>query len=227
VSEPIEDLYLALDYRFEDPALASTALSHPSHTHELDGTRGNERLEFLGDAVLDLVVAEMLYQRHPDWKEGQLTRARASMVNKRALARRARRLGLDELVQLGKTERRGGGHKKDSILANCFEAVLGALYLDGGLAPVERIIEDLFGEAVDHDQVTQDAKTAFQEWAHAELRVTPHYRTVGDTGVENDEGRFQVEVVVEAATYGSGVGRTKREAERAAASDALERRQAK
>jgi ribonuclease-3 len=107
VSEPIEDLYLALDYRFEDPALASTALSHPSHTHELDGTRGNERLEFLGDAVLDLVVAEMLYQRHPDWKEGQLTRARASMVNKRALARRARRLGLDELVQLGKTERRG------------------------------------------------------------------------------------------------------------------------
>ncbi len=225
MNEELENLYLALDYRFEDAQLASTALSHPSHTHELDGTRGNERLEFLGDAVLDLVVAGMLYERHPDWEEGQLTRARASMVNKRALARRARRLGLDELVQLGKTERRTGGHRKESILANCLEAVIGALYLDGGLGPVEHIVESLFGEDVDHDQVSQDAKTAFQEWTHAELRITPRYRMVRDTGVENDEERFMVEVTVEDEAYGSGVGRTKREAERAAARNALDRKQ--
>lgn len=223
MSGSTERLGAALDYDFEDEGLAETSLSHPSHAHELDGGRGNERLEFLGDAVLDLVVARMLFLRHPDWSEGHLTRARAALVNKDALARRARGLGLDELVKLGKTERRTGGRSKDSILANCFEAVIGALYLDGGLVPVDRLIERLFGEEASQEEVLQDAKTAFQEWAHAELQVTPHYRTVEDTGIENDDARFTVEVMVDDAACGSGVGRTKREAERAAARAALAR----
>lgn len=221
--DAVERLGEALAHRFEDRALAETALSHPSHAHEQDGSRGNERLEFLGDAVLDLVVARLLFLLHPEWTEGQLSRARASLVNKRALADRARQLGLDELVRLGKTERRSAGHTKDSILANCFEAVIGALYLDGGLPPVDHLVERLFGEEAGRDEILQDAKTAFQEWAHAELRLTPRYETVVDSGVENDDDRFTVEVRVDGTTYGSGVGRTKRDAERAAARAALVR----
>jgi ribonuclease-3 len=212
----------ATGHRFADAALAETALSHPSHAHEVDGSRGNERLEFLGDAVLDLVISRELYARHPDWAEGQLTRVRSSLVNQRALAERARRLGLDALVRLGKTERQGGGERKDSILANTFEAVLGAVYLDGGLPAAEALVDRCFGEALARGDVPRDAKTAFQEWAHAELRATPRYRTVADTGVENDEARFTVEVAVEERAFGRGVGRTKRAAEAAAARAALE-----
>ena len=224
MSDDLEMLYTALGHRFADRKLAYTALSHPSHSHERDGSRGNERLEYLGDAVVGLVVARMLYLRHPEWTEGQLTRARAGMVNRRALAKRARRLGLDALVRLGRTESRTGLRRKDSVLANCLEAVIGALYLDGGLEPVDRLLEDLFGDEVSREVVVQDAKTAFQEWAHAELRVTPRYRLVADSGVEDDDERFTVEVTVEDLPYGSGVGRTKREAERAAAQAALDDR---
>jgi ribonuclease-3 len=213
----------ALDYRFRERELADTALSHPSHAHERDGSRGNERLEFLGDAVLDLVVAEALYAAHPDWREGQLTRARASLVNKSSLAACARALGLPELVRLGKTERRSDGASKDSILANCLEAVVGAVYLDGGLAAVEPLIARWFGDAFSSGTVPRDAKTAFQEWAHSELKQTPTYDTTGDSGVENDDDRFTVEVHVEGRCWGRGVGRTKRAAETAAAKDALAR----
>lgn len=220
----LDALFTALGYCFRDTQLAHTALSHPSYAHERDGSRGNERLEFLGDAVLDLVIARMLYLRHPTWNEGELTRARAGMVNKRALARRARQLGLDAFVRLGKTEQRTHGHTKDSILGNCLEAVIGAVYLDGGLEPVDRLVERLFGAEVSQEKAFQDAKTAFQEWSHAELRVTPRYRTIFDTGVENDDARFTVEVTVEERVYGNGMGRTKREAELAAARIALARR---
>lgn len=222
-SDPVDALEKATGHRFRDRSLAETSLAHPSHAHELDGSRGNERLEFLGDAVLDLVISRALYERHPDWAEGALTRVRSSLVNQGALAARARGLGLDSLVRLGGTERRSGGHRKDSILANCFEAVLGAVYLDGGLAAVEPVVERCFGEDLERDAVPRDAKTAFQEWAHAELRATPSYRTVGDSEIENDEQRFSVEVVVEGRSYGRGVGRTKRAAETAAARAALDR----
>ena len=212
-----------LGYRFRQPELAATALAHPSYAHELDGSRGNERLEFLGDAVLDLVIAETLYRTHPDWREGQLTRARAALVNKASLAARARSLGLPELVRLGKTERRSEGANKDSILANCFEALIGAAYLDGGLAAVEPLLARCFGDALVSGNVLRDAKTAFQEWAHSELKQTPTYDTTADTGVENDEERFTVDVYVELRSWGRGVGRTKRAAEAAAAQDALAR----
>ncbi len=213
----------ALGYRFVRGELGDTALSHPSYAHELDGSRGNERLEFLGDAVLDLVVAGVLYEARPDWREGQLTRARAALVNKASLAERARCLGLPELVKLGKTERRSDGGGKDSILANCFEAVIGAVYLDGGLEAAAPLIERCFGAALSAAKVPQDGKTEFQEWAHSNLRETPTYATVEDTGVENDESRFTVEVRVGEKSWGRGIGRTKRAAETAAAEDALTR----
>jgi ribonuclease-3 len=223
VSSGAEALGDVLEYRFRDAVLAETALSHPSHAHELDGSRGNERLEFLGDAVLDLAMAEILYERHADWTEGALTRARAALVNKSALARVARRLGLGELVRLGRTEHRTGGGDKDSILANCLEAVIGALYLDGGLEPVYAFVERVFAQSLEDGEASRDAKTAFQEWAHARHRKTPGYRLVADSGVENDERRFTVEVSIGDETYGRGVGRTKRAAERSAAESGLER----
>ncbi|MGH0029528.1 MAG: ribonuclease III [Myxococcota bacterium] len=221
--DAVRDLETATGHRFADADLARTSLSHPSHAHELDGTRGNERLEFLGDAVLDLVVSRVLYERHPDWAEGELTRVRSSLVNKRALADQARALGLDALVRLGRTEQRNRGYEKDSILANCFEAVLGALYLDGGLPAVEPLVERCIGEALARGPVARDAKTALNEWAHAERGQPPRYRLVDDSGVDDADDRFTVEVVIDDEFLGRGVGRTKRAAETAAAEAGLAR----
>ena len=222
---PAETLAQVLGYAFRDPALAELALSHPSYAHEVDGSRGNERLEFLGDAVLGLAVAEFFFHARSDWSEGDLTRARAGLVNQRALAERARAIGLDRFVKLGRTERRTEGQRKDSVLANCLEAVIGAMYLDGGLPPVVALLERMFAEAVAQGSAPQrrDAKTTFQEWTHARFQTTPRYRMVRDSGTDNDEERFTVEVVVGDEVWGTGTGRSKRVAERAAAEAALER----
>lgn len=221
----VETLMERLRYGFSDPGLAELALSHPSFTHEIDGTRGNERLEFLGDAVLDLVIADLFFRAHPDWNEGDMTRARAALVNKRALAKEARELGLGELVKLGRTERRSGGERKESVLANCLEAVIGAVYLDGGIEPVTTWLVRIFGEVVTAADAPElrDVKTSFQEWAHANHQTTPHYRTVRDSGTDDDPERFTVEVLVGEEVFGTGVGRSKRLAEQAAAAAGAKR----
>ena len=213
-----------LGHMFRDPSLLETALQHPSFAHEQDGTRGNERLEFLGDAVIDLAAAQLLFEAHPTWEEGHLSRARAALVNTSALARHARDLDVPAHVRLGRTERKAGT-EKDSILANVFEAVIGAVYLDAGLAPVVALARVLFAPALapDSDAFAADPKTRFQEWTHAELRKTPRYVSIEDTGVENDDARFTVEARIEGEVWGRGCGRTKRAAERAAAETALER----
>jgi ribonuclease-3 len=219
----VEAVVAAVGHAFNDRQWVETALSHSSFAHEQDGSRGNERLEFLGDAVLGLAVADLLFAAYPDWDEGELTRTRAGLVNQRALATRARALGLNQWVKLGRTEQHSGGSEKDSILANCFEAVIGAIFLDGGLAPATEFIRREFAEGLKRGAV-RDAKTAFQEWAHARFSKTPVYRTVDDSGTDNDEQRFTVEVSLDEQTWGRGVGRTKRAAEREAAVAALDRR---
>jgi ribonuclease-3 len=221
--DPVAEVGRALGYEFRDRERVLVALSHASYAYETRGDRGNERLEFLGDAVLDLVVSEALYAAYPEWSEGQLTRARASLVRGHALAERARELGLPGLVRLGRTELRSGGAEKESILANVLEAVIGALYLDGGLAPVRAYVQRWFPEDPSAS-LARDAKTAFQEWAHATLRATPSYHTLVDSGVEDDDVRFTVEVRVAGEPWGSGTGRSKRTAERAAAEAALAKR---
>lgn len=225
VRPPDAELARRLGWVFHDPALLATALTHPSAAFERDGSRGNERLEFLGDAVLDLVVAELLFEEHPDWREGELTRARAALVNTASLASRARELGLADYLVLGRTEERSGGEAKERVLANLFEAVLGALYLDGGLAPVAALVRRAFAGALAsrEDVLRRDPKTRFQEWAHATLRETPRYRTLHDSGVDDAEDRFSVSVEVAGEPFGTGTGRTKRRAERAAAREALVR----
>jgi len=212
-----------LGYRFEDPELGETALSHPSYAHERDGSRGNERLEFLGDAVLGMIVAHRHYEANPSWSEGHLTRARSALVNKRSVAERARGLGLGAFIKLGRAERLSGGDDKDTILANCFEAVLGAIFLDGGLEAAERFLERVFGGAIEPQSVPprRDAKTQLNELAHARFQSTPCYRTVTDTGIEDDDRRFSVEVWIDEQPWGRGVGRSKRAAENAAAAKAL------
>jgi len=215
----------ALGHRFLDPTLLDAALAHPSYAHERDGTRGNERLEFLGDAVLDLAVAQLLFEAHATWSEGDLTRARAALVNTRTLARCARELGIGTHVRLGRTERKTGGSEKERVLANAFEALIAALYLDAGPDPVFALARRLFGElfVAGASPLDADPKTRFQEWAHAERGATPRYLAVSDTGVENDDERFAVEVRLGGESFGQGCGRTKRAAERAAAEAALVR----
>ena len=209
-----------LGHRFADAGLLETGLAHASFSHEEGLGRGNERLEFLGDAVLDLVVAELLYEANPDWHEGELTRSRAALVNRSALASCARRLELGRFVRLGRTEQLSGGADKESILADCFEALVGALYLDAGLEPAKALVRRVFGDRISRG-AERDPKTEFQEWAHASFRTTPTYRTAYDSGTENDAERFRVEVRVGSAGWGEGRGRTKRAAERAAARVAL------
>jgi ribonuclease-3 len=216
-------LEAALGHVFRTPGLAEAALRHASFSHETLELPDNERLEFLGDAVLGLVVAETLYREHPAWSEGALTRARAALVNRANLARCARELGLGALVRLGRTERRSGGQEKDTILANCFEAVLGAVYLDGGIEPAVALARRALGRADAPGDAPRDPKTGFQEWAHAHLHATPIYRTARDSGVEDDDARFTVEVRVGDAIFGVGTGRSKRVAERLAAEQALAR----
>ena len=212
-----------LGYEFTDRALLDLALTHTSYSHEDDGGRGNERLEFLGDAVLDLAVTKILYDVHPEWDEGDLTRTRAALVNQKSLAKESRKIELGRFIKLGRTEMRSGGCDKDSILANCFEALIGAMYLDGGLAPVEDFVRRAYGPSLARDAVRQgrDAKTEFQEWAHARFQQTPRYETVGDSGADGDAARFAVEVSIGAEVWGRGVGRSKRLAEGAAAAEAL------
>ncbi len=214
-----------LGYEFADRALLDLALAHTSYSHEETGGRGNERLEFLGDAVLDLVVSQILYEVHPEWDEGDLTRTRAGLVNQRSLAERARNLELGRFIKLGRTEKRSGGCDKDSILANCFEALIGAIYLDGGLAPLESFVRRVYDSALASDAVRQprDVKTEFQEWAHARFQQTPRYEAVGDSGEDGDDARFAVKVSIGSDVWGRGVGRSKRIAACAAAAEALKK----
>jgi len=225
-SSPPPSLDEVLGYAFRDPELARTALAHPSWANEVDGSGGNERLEFLGDAVLDLVIAHELYAAHPEWAEGELTRARAALVNQHALAEVARSLGLGRLVLLGRTERRSGGEDKDRVLANCLEALIGAVFLDGGFESAAALLRRIFAPAIEAGGAggARDPKTAFQEWTHAKFRTTPSYATVADSGTDDDAQRFTVEVRIDGETWGRGSGRSKRSAERGAAQAALARR---
>ncbi len=214
---------LDLGHAFSDPTLLETALTHASLAQERDGSRGNERMEFLGDAVLDLVISRALYDVHPGWSEGTLTRARASLVNTGSLARRARAIGLGAHLRLGRSERKGRGGEKPSILANAFEATVAAVYLDGGLAAAETLVRKSFPEAWDPDAPPpqRDPKTRLNEWAVAELGAPLAYEGLVDHGEDAAEARFEVEVRLPDGAH-KGRGPTRRDAERQAAAAALE-----
>ncbi len=235
-------LEAALGYRFSARSALEAALRHSSYAYEraqqaddsgesarangeacADEYESNERLEFLGDAVLGLVVAEALYAAHPDWSEGHLTRARHQIVEGRSLAKLARHLELGPVLRLGRTEESSAGREKASILEDAMEALIGAIYLDGGLEPVRHVVATHFAKALAEDQgpVARDVKTALQETLMAEVGAFPTYRLIRDSGVNDDEHRFEMAVLLEGHELARGIGRTKRAAEKAAAREAL------
>jgi ribonuclease-3 len=206
-----------------DPALWETALTHRSYAFEQGLELTNERMEFLGDAVLGLIITDLAFRQFPDVSEGELAKLRAATVKMTTLANVARELGLGELVRLGRGEEMSGGRDKASILADCMEAVLGAVYLDKGISETRVIIEGLFWprmEAYARGEGDRDYKMTLQEVASQQLSVAPEYRAQSQGPDHAKE--FTATVSLAGEEYGSGRGRSKKEAEQQAAREALE-----
>jgi ribonuclease-3 len=211
----------ALDVTFADPALRQAALTHRSFAFEHGLTVTNERLEFLGDSVLGLVVTDMAFAAYPDMPEGALAKLRAAIVNMGALADVARSLGVGDAVLLGKGEEQSGGRDKSSILADALEAIFGAVYLDRGLVVATELIERLFRprmEAYVRGEGERDYKTILQELASQALRSMPEYR-LEERGPDHEK-EFTATVHLGGEAMGTGVGRSKKEAEQRAAREA-------
>lgn len=227
VKEPDHRLMVALAYRFADSRLLASALTHRSYSNERPDhdVPCNERLEFLGDAVLALVVSDELYRRRPDLPEGELTRMRAGIVNRHALATVARRLDLGSALLLGRGEEKSGGRDKDNLLADALEALFAAVYCDGGLAAAQEVLLPLLAEAIDAalaEGSDNDFKTALQELLQRQRRALPEYRLREVSGPDHDRC-FVVEAVIEEVIWGAGEGRSKKDAEQRAARAALAR----
>jgi ribonuclease-3 len=221
---PLETLDEALGVAFHDPALREMALTHRSFAFEQGLLATNERLEFLGDSVLGLVVTDMAYREYPEEPEGALAKLRAALVNMTALAQVARSLGLGEVVLLGKGEELSGGRDKSSILADALEAVLGAVYLDRGLEVATALIEGLFRprmQAYMDGGGDRDYKTILQELASQALRSMPEYR-LEERGPDHVK-EFTATVHLGGEPMGTGTGRSKKEAEQRAAAQAFAR----
>lgn len=209
-----------LGYTFEDTHLLQLALTHRSLAHEPE--RNNERLEFLGDAVLQLTVSTYLYHKFPGMPEGELAKTRSLLVRESTLADIARRLELDRFLQVGEGERRSGAQHRDSLLCDVLEAVYGAIYLDGGFALAEQVILGHLPQWEASNVALLDAKSTLQEYFQQRAKKLPVYTLVQETGPDHDK-RFVVEVHFEGEFLGAGSGTTKKEAEQEAARMALAR----
>jgi ribonuclease-3 len=213
--------------RFSDPSLLQQALTHRSYVNEHDDASlsDNERLEFLGDAVLDFISGEMLFQRFPQMPEGDLTRLRAALVRTESLALLAQKCRLGEALRMGKGEEKGGGRERPNNLCGGFEAVMGALYLDQGFDAVRvfvipQLLERL--EQVVAESLDRDARSILQEISQAQYNLTPAYRLVESSGPEHEK-LFTFEALIGSQIVGRGAGRSKQAASQAAAQNALER----
>ncbi len=227
-TDGLDEIQRRLGYRFRRHSLLIEALTHKSYLNEAKetGELDNERLEFLGDAVLDLVVSEHLLSAFPDAAEGELSKLRAWLVSEKTLARAAGRIGLGELLRLGRGEMKTQGHNKPSILADTLEAVFAGVYLDGGLDAAAASVKAVFSEELascDRSLLARgDFKTDLQELCQREFEMLPHYRTIRETGPDHEK-QFEVEILIRGERYGVGVGKSKKEAEQMAAKHALEK----
>ena len=217
----MEELEQKLDYRFRDRALLCTALTHSSYANE-HRCASNERLEFVGDSVLGMVTAAHLYLRYPDLPEGKMTKLRAELVCEQSLREVAERLGLGEKLLLGRGEESSGGRTRPSILADCVEAVIAAVYLDGGMEPAQRLIDAFILSRLDGDgaALMRDWKTELQEIVQQRPGQSLSYRLIGESGPDHMK-RFTAAVACNGAVIGTGEGRTKKEAEQMAARAAM------
>jgi len=232
-----EQLMEKLGYQFREPSLLDRALTHSSAVPELRAARGediaftgsvvqdNERLEFLGDAVLELLTSEFLLSHFPEWTEGQLSKSRARIVNAHSLEVAARGLGLGDYLRLGRGEEKTGGRDKPALLADAFEAVVAAIYLDGGLDPARELLKRtvLLLASEDGERISEsDRKSALQEFLQGRGGQLAEYRLAGESGPDHQK-TFLVEVWVKGECMSSAEGSTKKEAEQKAARQALEK----
>ncbi len=225
--ESLPPLEERLGYAFHDRSLLLRALTHRSFLNEnpAEALEDNERLEFLGDAVLDFIVGDYLYNRFPEMDEGGLTRLRAALVRTDTLAQFARQLGLGDALRLGLGESENDGRRRSAMLCAAFEAVVGATYLDQGLDSVAALMQRLLPamlERVLAQSLHKDAKSEFQIWAQGRFNITPHYEMLGSTGPDHNK-RFTVRVMLREREWGVGSGRSKQAAAQDAAQDALAR----
>ncbi len=223
----LTELQEVIGFPFDDDSLLREALVHRSYLNENPSfpSADNQRLEFLGDALLDFVAGDYLYRRYPKMREGELTSLRAGLVKEETLARFAQALGLGRYLYLGRGEEESGGRERPSLLADAFEALVGALYLDGGLKPAEsfilRFLEPETEQIVAQGEL-RDYKSLFQEEAQRRFQSTPLYRTIDERGPDHNKV-FTVEVLIEEKLCGRGEGTTKQAAEQEAARQALEK----
>ena len=220
----IKELENAIGYRFHNISLLQNALAHSSYANERwhDSLKSNERLEFLGDSILGMVVADHLYRNFANRPEGELTRMRADMVCEKALAQVANQIGLGEHLLLGKGEEQGGGRGRDSILADAVESIIAACYLDGGMEAAKAFISRFVLVNVPVSRLTNaDYKTALHELVQQKRNQVLTYTMVGESGPDHDK-RFEVELTLNGQVVGHGIGSSKKRAEQDAARNAME-----
>ncbi len=224
-TQEVASLQNTLGYVFTDPKLINKALTHKSYVNERnEPLKHNERLEFLGDSVLDILVSDYLVDKYSDYAEGTLSKIRAAVVNESCLADLARQLDLGKYLLLGKGENLSGGREKSSILANAFEAVAGALFKDGGLESTSRVFLPLLVDQISKFADSwsfRDYKSDLQEFTQNKLVCTPFYKVINELGPDHAK-EFEVVVMVKNKIMGNGFGKSKKEAEQAAAKIAIE-----
>ncbi len=227
-TEAISAFQQTLGYEFRDLDMLARALTHKSFSNEIREIRplNNERLEFLGDAVLGFVVGEMIFRAFPDLQEGALSKIKAHLVSANMLGAKGRAIGIGRFLRMGAGEARSGGAEKLSLLADAFEAVVAAIYLDGGLAPTEAFVRKVFEPEVSGidigDLSFHDYKTTLQETAQSLGLPLPEYRVVDESGPDHEKA-FVVELLWDGEAFSRGNGNSKREAQRKAAKEALKK----
>lgn len=224
---PFAGLESALGYSFADPTALKRALTHKSYAneHRLPSVRQNERDEFLGDAVMELVVSHRLMETFPEAAEGELSKLRAAVVNETSLAALARKIRLGDFMFLGRGEEQCQGREKDSLLSDAYEAVLGAVYLDGGFSAAYDVVSAQFADLLQQatsQNILKDYKTRLQEVAQERFRQIPKYRLAEERGPDHDKV-FVVDLFINNENYGQGVGKSKKQAEQGAAMLALQK----
>jgi ribonuclease III len=226
MTRDVQHVEQLLEYTFSDQSLLVEALTHPSSLHESGSaeSRDYQRLEFLGDAVLGLLLAEMLYDRYPEWDEGALSQLRSRLAGQDVLADRARQVGVSEYIFLGRGEEQSAGREKDSILADVLEALIAALYRDGGLQAAYTLVKRLFDDIAATPELLslgRDAKSELQEFLSAHGYSPPIYRLVEESGPPHDR-QFRFEILLEEQIVGEGRGKSKKNSQQAAAVRALD-----
>ena len=209
-------------YKFQNKELLKIALTHSSYSNEkrMDKTQCNERMEFLGDAVLELVSSEFIFRNHPDMPEGEMTKTRASYVCEPTLALCAKDIHLGDYLRLGKGEERTGGRERDSVLSDALEATIGAVYMDGGFEPARQYIQKHILRDIDNKKLFYDSKTFLQEIVQSHEGNTLEYQLIGESGPDHHK-EYQAAVFVNGRQISTGTGQTKKKAEQSAAYEAI------